>query len=108
LTGGEWAERVGAARSSANLFEVLGVAPLLGRTFSEAEAEGRESVAVVSHEFWRSRFGGAHDVLGRMVDLNGAVLRVVGVMPEGFDFPGGTALWIPQSHRMFEGWEAAA
>lgn len=71
---------------SANFFEVLGVRPALGRTFTpeEAEGPGAHPVVVLSHEAWRGRFAGDPDVLGRTLLINGRPFSVVGVAPEGF------------------------
>lgn len=105
LTGGPWAERAAAALASSNLFAVLGVPPALGRSFSADEVEGRAPVVVLSHEFWRSRFGGAPDVVGRTLEISGSPFEVVGVMPAGFGFPEtDTQLWLPQT--LFTDWEA--
>ena len=77
-----------AVDSSADLFDVLGVRPLLGRTFEAGEDQpGRGRVAVVSHAFWRQRFGGDPTAVGRTVTVNGQSVLVVGVMPPGFRFP---------------------
>lgn len=85
---------------SDNYFQVLGVAPQLGRAFlpEETAAPGAGPVAVLSHPFWQSRFGGAPDVLGRTFRMNGVVYTVVGVAPQGFGgmFPATTVqMWIP-------------
>lgn len=81
---------------SANFFEVLGVGPALGRTLTTSEQQtGADQVAVVSHTFWQRQFGGESAALGREIRLNGRVYKVVGVMPQGFDFPVPMELWIP-------------
>ena len=90
-------QRVRADRVSANLFSVLGVAPLLGRTFEPADENGRRSeVAVLSHGAWRRRFAGAGSVIGQTVRLDRAPVTIVGVMPPDFRFPSlETELWVP-------------
>lgn len=71
-----------------NLFDVLGVAPLLGRTFAPGEdQEGRNDVLVLSYEVWRQSFGGQGDVIGQKVKLEGRPHTIIGVMPAGFRFP---------------------
>lgn len=74
--------------SSAELFDVLGARPLLGRTFREGEDRpGAEPVTVLSHGIWQQEFGGDRKIVGRRILLNGAPVTVIGVMPEGFYFP---------------------
>ena len=82
---------------SGNLFDVLGAAPLLGRTFAEEEQwEGRSRVAVLSYGLWQSAFGGDPAIVGRTITLSGRAYDVVGVMPRTFFFPGrDVQLWIP-------------
>jgi predicted permease len=83
-------------RASPSLFDVLGVAPLLGRTFTESDAEpGNDKVLVLSHALWNSRFGADPGIVGRDVRVDGEPFRVVGVMPEGFGFPSNVAAWRP-------------
>jgi predicted permease len=81
-------EELSLGMASANLFQVLGVQPTLGRTFLEEEvppgaAEGA-LVAVLSNELWVRRFGSDPEVLGRSIQLNEARYQVVGVLPPGF------------------------
>ena len=78
---------------SGNYFQVLGVQPMIGRVFNQAdnEKEGAHPYAVLSHAFWKQRFGGDTSVIGRDVLLNGARFQIVGVSREGFT---GTAVGI--------------
>jgi putative ABC transport system permease protein len=81
---------------SANFFNVLGVAPALGRTFTSTEEQsGADQVVIVSHAFWQRRFAGDRGALGRAVRLNGRSYKIVGVTPQGFDFPVPVELWVP-------------
>ena len=82
---------------SANLFDVLGAEPQLGRTFAEGEDRpGAEPVIVLSHGFWRTEMGGNPDVLGRRLEFGGVTRTVIGVMPEGFWFSSPESdAWIP-------------
>jgi predicted permease len=87
---------------SDNFFDVLGVRPALGRSFAPEEfaGPGAGPVAILSHAFWQTRFGGAPDVVGRSFRMNGVVYAVVGVAPQRFGgmVPGVTAhMWIPLS-----------
>jgi putative ABC transport system permease protein len=84
--GGE-PEEVAMMISSANLFEILGVRPVLGRGFAPDEAgPGRTPVAVLSHGLWRRRFGGDRSVVGSEIRLNGTPYRVIGVAGPDFQF----------------------
>jgi putative ABC transport system permease protein len=79
---------VDGAWASGGMFEVLGVRPEIGRTFSEADdVRGANAVAVISHAFWQKRFGGARDVLGRQLSIRGVSITVIGVMPPSFMGP---------------------
>ena len=96
--------RITGARVSPNFFRVIGVEPILGRTFpsSEQEAAGHEREIVIGHGLWQRWFGGDPGVLGRTLQNQGwADLTIVGVMPAGFAFPDGSEVWSP------EPWEPA-
>lgn len=89
-------ERLRGARVTTNLFSVLGVTPVLGRDFTEADAAaGAPAVAIVNYRQWQSRFGGRQDAFGAVVRLNGVSTTVVGVMPEKFGFPESQEIWLP-------------
>jgi predicted permease len=93
LTGTGEPERLDGARASASFFSILGVPPLLGRTFTVAEdVPGANRVVVLSYGFWQSGFAGDPHVIGRTVALDGATYNVIGVMPEEFRFSMGFAL----------------
>jgi putative ABC transport system permease protein len=87
LTGGQEPERVRAAFVTTNLFETLAVGPMLGRTFTAADAEGAASAVVLGHGLWTRRFGGDPNVVGQSIQMNGVAHTVVGVMPESFRLP---------------------
>jgi len=80
-------------RTTAELFAVLGVLPVVGRGFTASETHA--PLAVVSHTLWLSSFGGDGSVLGRRISLDGKSFTIVGVMPAGFGFPAATDVWIP-------------
>jgi predicted permease len=88
---------------SANLFPTLGIAPQLGRTFTMAEELRQERVVVLSADLWRRRFGGARDVIGKTLAIDGVAALVVGVMPDSFQFPSATPqFWAPiTTHRLW-------
>lgn len=81
---------------SANVFQVLGVVPAMGRDFrSSDETAGAVPVVITSHRYWQARLGGRPDIVGSVVQVDGAPATIVGVMPQGFDFPQRTDLWLP-------------
>jgi predicted permease len=77
------------------MFEIVGEAPLLGRTLIAADATGQTPVVVLGYEFWRRQFGARPDVLGRHLKLAGVSRQVVGVMPASFRVPYGSDVWAP-------------
>jgi len=96
LTGTGEPERIVGAQVSADLFHVLGVAPCLGRVFSRGEdTPPGVAVVILSHGLWRDHFGADPAILQRQLRLDGRSYAVVGVMPEGFDFPDQSRLWTP-------------
>jgi putative ABC transport system permease protein len=100
LTGIGTPEFVVAGAVGAGFFQVVGTAPALGRVFLDAEdSPGHEHVVIVSDRFWKTRLGGAADVVGRTVRLNDEPYTIVGVMPASFSAQswGATAsqLWVP-------------
>jgi putative ABC transport system permease protein len=104
LLGGDKPERVIGARVSADLMQLLGVQPALGRLFTQEEdQEGRGKVVILSYEFWRNRFGGEANTLQQTIILNDQPYTVVGVMPAGFAFPGTrTQVWVPVAFNAAE------
>ena len=80
-----------------SFFQTLRVAPAIGRVFLDSEAKaGQERVVILSHSFWRDKFGMRSDVLGQSVMMNSKPYSIVGVMPESFDFPRREIkLWVP-------------
>jgi predicted permease len=104
LTGKDEPERVMAEYVSANLFPLLAVKPVLGRTFTPADEQQRERVAVLSYGLWQRRFGGSPDIIGKTVEINSRNTQVIGVMPAGFFFPvNETQLWEPVTSARY--WE---
>jgi putative ABC transport system permease protein len=87
------AEQVPAARVTPSLFNVLGVRPYIGSTFTDLDAQpGAAHVALISYSYWQQHFGGDRHVLGQRLMLSGEAFTVVGVMPPGFAFPRGAEL----------------
>ncbi len=87
FTGPENPQRVAASSVTASFFDVLRTPPRLGRAFTaEEDRAGAAPVVVLSDGLWRTRFGAAPGVMGRIVDLDGESVEIVGVMPPGFSF----------------------
>jgi len=97
VTGGE-PENTFAAQVTPNFFSTLGVKPFLGRSFfpGELQRDGPH-VAILSHAFWRSQFGGDPNIVGRVIRLDNHAVTIVGVLPEEFEFaPARSApIWVP-------------
>ena len=102
LTTATGAEQVRVSRVSPNYFSVVGVQPAYGRTFTEHEADERQRLAVISHDFWQARFGGARDAIGTSIVIDGLPSRIVGIMPAALQFDD-TEVWEP--HTLFADWE---
>ena len=101
LSGTGEPAQVNAARMSAELFPALGIAPLMGRFFTQQEDDRHEQVTVVSYTLWRNRLHGDAHVLGTKILLDRQPYIVTGVMPRGFEFPlvpghlNNSELWVP-------------
>src|SRR5262245_28221744 len=96
LSGSREPVRLNAAEVSADLFSTLGVGPALGRVFTpDAVSAGGAPVVILSHALWRRRFGGDPQIVGRSITLDSKSHTVIGIMPPGFQFPGGQDLWTP-------------
>jgi putative ABC transport system permease protein len=81
---------------SGDYFKVFGVSPVAGRAFSQAEdLPNGPAVAVISHGVWQARYGGASEVLGQPILLNGVPYTVVGILPKGFQPDPEADVWIP-------------
>ncbi len=88
LTGDGDPVRIGVGEITANTFEVLGAAPLLGRTIRpEEDVPSGAPVVVLSHRLWQARYGSDAGIIGRKVLLDDVPFEVVGVMPAGFRLP---------------------
>ncbi|HEY6333196.1 MAG TPA: ABC transporter permease, partial [Blastocatellia bacterium] len=93
LTGGGEPVRVPGLRATAGFLPTLGVAPLLGRTYTQDEDQpGHDGEVVLSFQLWRDRFGQDPNVIGKTVSLNGRAYTIIGVMPAGFNFPRGAEM----------------
>lgn len=90
-------EKLDGIATTYNMFSILGVQPLLGRTFTPQEDwAGAPHVALISYRLWKGRFGGEKDIVGRGIFLNNKKYTVIGIMPAGFVFPRkDTEIWTP-------------
>jgi predicted permease len=101
LTGAGEPQRLKALQTTGNLFQVLGAAPMLGRSFTEEETyDGHQRVVILSHSLWRTLFAADGNVVGRPVTLSGRTYTVVGVMPPSFFYPShDIQLWMPVGYK---------
>jgi predicted permease len=97
LESGGQAQRLDAQMVSANFFQVLGTAPMLGRDFRWEDEKAGHRTVMLSYPLWQSMFGSAREVAGRTIRLDDHSYIVAGVMPRGFQFPlenPAPALWL--------------
>ena len=101
ITDRQESDRVSGMYVTANFFPLLRVSPIAGRNF-DVQEEHRDSalVAIISYEFWQSKFGGDQGVLNRQITLNSKPHTIIGILPQGFDFP--------LSYRNVEVWTTVA
>jgi hypothetical protein len=93
-------ERVAAGVVTANFFDVLGIKPAVGRTFTaDEDTPARRDAVLLGDALWRGRFAADPTVVGRTVRLNGRVRTIVGVMPRGLKHPYQSDLWVPLGYR---------
>ena len=103
ISGGEIPEHLNGARFTAGVFHMLGVSPILGRTFTQKEEDAHEPVAVISYSLWMNRYHRDPHIVGGSIILNRQAYSIIGVMPRGFDFPPTAGyldqaqLWVPMS-----------
>jgi predicted permease len=69
-----------------NFFQVLGVQPAMGRSFSAEESRGPHPIALLANAYWRRQFNGDSAIVGKAIELNGTPVTIVGVLPDSFDF----------------------
>src|ERR1041385_3586832 len=96
LTGGDAPERIQGFLVTANFLDTTGIKPILGRTFLPEENQpGKDQVAVLTYSLWQRRFGGDPNILDKTITVNSIARRVIGVMPERFNFPKGAEIYAP-------------
>ena len=100
LTRADGVEQIVGASISPNLLPLLGVRPVLGRSFSTEEAEQQQRLVLISHRFWQARFGGSPDALGATLVLNGLPCQIIGILPVDFQIARLDAdVWEPHTGR---------
>lgn len=114
LSGTGDPERVMGARASASVFPLLGVAPMLGRTYTRSEDVPGQNVVVLSYGLWQRRFGADYSIVGKSIQMDRQPYIVIGVMPRSFEFPlrgerwsnEPADLWVPMAFTKteLEGW----
>jgi putative ABC transport system permease protein len=96
LTGDREAQKVQDFKVTASFFPMIGVQPLLGRTFlPEEEEPGRNQEIILSYGLWEQRYASDPNILKRVIKVDGKSFNIVGVMKKGFDFPMPAEAWIP-------------
>src|SRR4051812_938819 len=89
-------QQASSASTTANTFAMLVQQPLMGRDFTPADEQpGAERVTIIGYKLWKSRYAEDRNVLGRTVRIDGVPSTIVGVMPDGMEFPNNTELWVP-------------
>jgi putative ABC transport system permease protein len=97
IAGGDRPIRVDAAWGHDTMLPIMGVEPLLGRWWTPEEdvPNADPTVIVLGYDVWKRAFAGDPDVIGRKVTVDAMPVTVIGVMPRGFDYPGGIEAWAP-------------
>ena len=101
ITNSTSSDRAFGSEVSVNLFDTLGVRPVLGRFFTTPEEEtGQDRIVVISHGYWQQRFGGDPDIAGQKILIDGVSRQIIGVAPAGVSFPdASTQFWVPISFK---------
>ncbi|HEY6851411.1 MAG TPA: ABC transporter permease [Terracidiphilus sp.] len=103
LSGGATPETVHAARFTAGVFSTLGIHPILGRLFTQAEEDAHQPLAVIGHSLWLNRYHRDPNVAGSSIVLDRKAYTIIGVMPRDFEFPlqsgrlDQAQVWVPMS-----------
>lgn len=111
VTGGREPVRARVSYASGRIFEVLGVQPVVGRSFLPEETKYKgPTAALVSYGFWQRLLGGRAGFSAARLNIDGVSCAVVGVMPQSFNFPSETEVWVtssiepPNNSRKARGW----
>ncbi|MGH9677720.1 MAG: ABC transporter permease, partial [Candidatus Acidiferrum sp.] len=96
ITGNGMPERILGAQISPAMFSILGVRSVVGRVFTPEEGQnGHDQVLLLGYGLWKRRFGGDPATVGRTLSVNGRAMTIVGVLPQGFDYPFEAEMWQP-------------
>ena len=96
LTNGDETERVTGSWVTGDYFSMFRVQPLYGRVLQPEDVQaGKDDVAVIGYGLWQRRFGADRNIVGRQVSIGGKSTTIVGVMPQGFDYPSPSEAWRP-------------
>ncbi|HEY1303232.1 MAG TPA: ABC transporter permease [Vicinamibacterales bacterium] len=96
LTSDGEPERVNVGLVGPDFFELLGTAPIAGRAFTADDFKEQSTAVLISYGLWQQRFGGDPKTIGRTIQVDGAGVELIGVMPPGFELPtAGVQLWRP-------------
>src|SRR5687768_1485521 len=101
LTSASGSEQISAMRVSPNYFRLVGIHPSHGRAFTAQEAAERQRVAIISHSFWQTRFGGSLDAIGATLVLDRRPSQIIGILPPSV--LGDNDVWEP--HTLYPDWE---
>ena len=97
VAGGSEPARISIAYAARDFFDILGVQPAFGRLFVPEELrEGAAPAALISHRYWQRYLGGTEGLASRPLKIGERTFTIVGVLPQGFDFPNGADLWAPR------------
>lgn len=100
LTGNGPATIISEAIVTPDFFHVFGATPVLGREFTAEEDRPKgPNVVVIGYSFWKEKLGGSADVIGSSINVSGSNHTIVGVAPEGFDYPNKSQMWTPPQNN---------
>ena len=89
-------DRVATGVVSANFFDVLGIKPLVGRTFAQSDdTRGADAVLILGYSYWQTRFGGDRSIVGQVFEMNDRMHTVIGVLPPVPHYPNEVDVYMP-------------
>lgn len=106
LTSPGEAAQIRAVRASPAFFDLLGIQPALGRSFTPLETVERRRLALIGYNLWQQRFGGSPGAIGASIEIDGRTSVIVGILPAAVPFPAAVDVWEP--HTLSPNWETAS